>query len=147
MPTGDPLTSGLTFRNFVLYEGNDIPPPPSAPKAAAILDWQDNAISANVPFTLVSLQVFCPPPFCNITLRASATDAAGVRQQTGSGWFTFDDTNSPASFALAVTDRQGLGGYVGSFEDIDLVEITADFAGDLRVALFDDVIISRNCAA
>lgn len=93
------------------------------------------------------MQAYCPPGACNITLFASSTAENGARLQVGSGWFTFNDTNTRESFALAVATREGLGGFSGTFENITAVEITADLVGNTRVAVFDDVVIVAECEA
>lgn len=142
MPTGDPSTFGMKFNHWVLYEDPDIPTPPSSPKSAAVVVWQDVAISSEDPFTLNSFRVYCQPKSaCNVTVRGFSTDTNGNQQQSGSGWFTVPDVKS---FVLATMDAGSLGGFVGNFLGINRVQFTAKFAGMPRVIWIDDLIFSRN---
>lgn len=144
VPTDDPSTFGINFNDFVVYEGRNIPPPPSSPKCAAILNGKNASISSEAPFTLSSFRVYClPQAACNITLRAFSTDANGNQQQSGSGWFTVPNA---ADFLLATMNPSSLGGFFGSFGTINRVQFTPEFAREPKSVFIDDVVFSRNSA-
>lgn len=142
VPTNDPSTFGINFDNFVVYEGRNIPPPPSSPKCAAILNGKSANISSVVPFTLDSFRVYCPAQAaCNVTLRAFSTDANGNQRESGGGWFTVPNADS---FLLAAMDPSSLAGFFGSFGTINRVLFSPAFSREPKSVFIDDVVFSRN---